>query len=280
MRKLQNTDRNRAAVILKFSKACDHIEYAAEYNGISMTLELPKDRTIILPPLSVYTELYAKYLRHQGCFVQVSPDYTREDLETGKAESISKEYATFSAMAGQVLRLAGYHGEGIRSYLVPQTEGAEVEGMAAMVIRALLKQHSADTDRISLYTPYTEHLFLQKDWEQIWQLCMLGDAPVMSGAGTAESRTCQSEISACMGRYEDADFCMAQPDSKVSEPRISVWFSHGPAQQLLKPQYARCSAKAWLYPDFHDADGISVVLDPGERKGDSAGSHGAAFLVS
>ncbi len=32
------------------------------------------------------------------------------------------------------------------------------------------------TDRISLYTPYTEHLFLQKDWEQIWQLCMLGDA--------------------------------------------------------------------------------------------------------
>lgn len=160
----------------EISKACDHIEYAAEYNGISMTLELPKDRTIILPPLSVYTELYAKYLRHQGCFVQVSPDYTREDLETGKAESISKEYATFSAMAGQVLRLAGYHGEGIRSYLVPQTEGAEVEGMAAMVIRALLKQHSADTDRISLYTPYTEHLFLQKDWEQIWQLCMLGDA--------------------------------------------------------------------------------------------------------
>lgn len=157
----------------EISKACDHIEYAAEYNGISMTLELPKDRTIILPPLSVYTELYAKYLRHQGCFVQVSPDYTREDLETGKAESISKEYATFSAMAGQVLRLAGYHGEGIRSYLVPQTEGAEVEGMAAMVIRALLKQHSADPDRISLYTPYTEHLFLQKDWEQIWQLCML-----------------------------------------------------------------------------------------------------------
>ena len=52
----------------------------------------------------------------------------------------------------------------------------------------------------------------------------------------------------------------------MSEPRISVWFSHGPAQQLLKPQYARCSAKAWLYPDFHDADGISVVLDPGERK--------------
>ena len=120
------------------------------------------------------------------------PDYTREDLESGKAESISKEYATFSAMAGQVLRLAGCHGDGagklpetdrlpVRcdqeqakesmetqmqqnfwSYLVPQTEGAEAEGMAAMVIRALLKQHGTAPDRISLYTPYTEHLFRQK----------------------------------------------------------------------------------------------------------------------
>ena len=171
-----------------------------------MTLALPNDRTIVLSPLSLYTELYAKYLRHQGYSVQVSPDYTREDLEAGKAESISKEYATFSAMAGQVLRLAGCHEDGAGklpetdsltdgcelgqakehlemqpqtetlSYLIPQTEGAEAEGMAAMVIRALLKQHGADPDRISLYTPYTEHLFRNNDWEQIWQLCMLGDA--------------------------------------------------------------------------------------------------------
>lgn len=184
----------------------DHSGYAAEYDGISMTLALPNDRIIVLPPLSVYTELYAKYLRHQGYSVQVSPDYTREDLEAGKAESISKEYATFSAMAGQVLRLAGCHEDGAGklpetdsltdgcelgqakehlemqpqtetlSYLIPQTEGAEAEGMAAMVIRALLKQHGADPDRISLYTPYTEHLFRNNDWEQIWQLCMLGDA--------------------------------------------------------------------------------------------------------
>lgn len=145
---------------------------APEYDGIRMSLELPKDRTVVLPPLSIYTEFYAKYLRHQGYSVQISPDYTREDLEIGKAESISKEYATFSAMAGQVLRLAG----GPKSYLVPQNEGAEVEGMAAMVIRALLKEHGADPNRISLYTPYTEHLFRNSDWEQIWQFCMLGDA--------------------------------------------------------------------------------------------------------
>lgn len=187
-------------------KSCGSSEYAAEYHGIPMTLEFPKDRTVILPPLSVYTELYAKWLRCQGYAVQVSMDYTREDLEAGKAESISKEYATFSAMAGQVLRLAGDCEKGAdklsetdsptagsaweqaqncvakqfrseaQSYLIPQTEGAEAEGMAAMVIRALLKQHSADPDRISLYTPYTEHLFRQKDWEQLWQLCMLGDA--------------------------------------------------------------------------------------------------------
>ncbi len=199
-----------------FLNSLQHVENAGdgsqkeaemcEYASISMTLALPNDRTIVLLPLSVYTELYAKYLSHQGYSVRVSPDYTWEDLEAGKAESISKEYATFSAMAGQVLRLMGCHENGAGklpktdsltagcdlkqakehlkmqlqtetwSYLIPQTEGAEAEGMAAMVTRALLKEHGADPDRISLCTPYTEHLFRNNDWGQIWQLCMLGDA--------------------------------------------------------------------------------------------------------
>ena len=181
---------------------------AAGYDGIPLLHKLQKNAVLHLPPLSVYTELYARWLRNRGYMVHVSPDYTRKDMETGKAESISKEYATFSAMAGQILRqekrwneIAGgvLQAESLqeeekaqkegregclvkvlqpeqRCYLVPQTEGAEAEGMFSMVIRALLKQSGADPAQVSLYTPFTEHLFQIEDWQQIWQLIMLGDA--------------------------------------------------------------------------------------------------------
>lgn len=153
-----------------------HISTSLEYDGVRMLQELPKDRTLHLPSLSIYTKLYARWLRHQGNTVSVSLDYTEEDLKTGKAESISKEYATFSAMAGQVLNLARCQSEEKQSYLVWQTEGAEAEGMMAMVIRALCKQQGMDPKQVSLYTPFVENLWKQKDWEQIWQLLMLSDA--------------------------------------------------------------------------------------------------------
>lgn len=155
--------------------------YAPSYNGIRMTQELPDDAVLNLPPLSVYTELYARYLQQKGYKTAVPADYSRDDLEAGKAESISKEYATFSAAAGRILwmerenRAKTGHMEK-QCYLVPQTEGAEAEGMVAMVSRSLLKQHGADENRVSLYTPFVEHLFQRADWEAIWQICMLGDA--------------------------------------------------------------------------------------------------------
>ena len=114
---------------------------AAGYDGIPLLHKLQKNAVLHLPPLSVYTELYARWLRNRGYMVHVSPDYTRKDMETGKAESISKEYATFSAMAGQILRQEKRWNEipggVLQAESLQEEEKAQKEGREGCLVKVL-----------------------------------------------------------------------------------------------------------------------------------------------
>lgn len=126
-------------------------------------------KTYFLPPLSVYSRLAALYLESKGLSVQLLSDYTKGDLDAGKAENMAKEYCTFSAQAGQWLRLKKTQGT---VCVIPQTEGAEAEGLGAEVIRRMLAKHGWNG---KIYAPFLEDLTAVKDKEQIWQLLLLGD---------------------------------------------------------------------------------------------------------
>ncbi len=96
-------------------------------------------------------------------------DYDREDMNAGRAESISKESCVYSAVVGQGIRHA-VRNEGTAPYLwtLPQTEGAEVEGMVPEVFRSLL-----DAKRIGkemrLFTPFLEGLFTGTAADDLWK---------------------------------------------------------------------------------------------------------------
>ena len=157
---------------------CDGGRIALNYDGVQMTEQPPcEGMKLNLLPMGIYTRLYARLLQSKGIAVSECSDYTAEDLALGKQESFSKEYSSFSAAAGRVLRVAG---QGINTtkqgFMLPQTEGAEAEGMYAMVIRALLKEHGADSERLLLYTPYVEKLLSSEDNAELWRTIMLGDA--------------------------------------------------------------------------------------------------------
>ena len=126
-------------------------------------------KTYFLPPLSVYSRLAALYLESKGLSVQLLSDYTKGDLDAGKAENMAKEYCTFSAQAGQWLRLKKTQGT---VCVIPQTEGAEAEGLGAEIIRRMLAKHGWNGD---VYTPFLEDLSKAEDGEQLWQLLLLGD---------------------------------------------------------------------------------------------------------
>ena len=56
--------------------------------------------------------------------------------------------------------------------MIPQTEGAEAEGLGAEVIRRMMAKHGWNG---KIYAPFLEDLTAVKDKEQIWQLLLLGD---------------------------------------------------------------------------------------------------------
>ncbi len=145
---------------------------------VPMTETIPDSEfELNLLPMGVYTRLYTRLLQSKGIHVIESKDYTAEDLAAGKQESFSKEYSSFSAAAGRVLRMTKQPSiVKQRCFLLPQTEGAEAEGMYAMVIRSLLKEYDIDKNHILLYTPYIEKRLSSEDSIQLWRSIMLGDA--------------------------------------------------------------------------------------------------------
>ncbi|MBQ9991140.1 MAG: CoA-substrate-specific enzyme activase [Lachnospiraceae bacterium] len=130
--------------------------------------ELDKEKPIYLPYLSVYTELLAAWLRKQGIQAEVLPDYSRKDMLAGKSENTSKEYSTFSAVLGRVFTLAEEKQDEF-SFLLPQTEGAEAEGVVSRVTESILRKKQLD--QVSLFGPFIEQLP-----EELWRLIVLGDA--------------------------------------------------------------------------------------------------------
>lgn len=132
--------------------------------------ELEPGETLYLPPLSVYSEWYASMLRGRGICARALPDFTADDLKEGKAESISKEYCTFSAAVGQSLRLWKEKGrDSPYRQMIFQTGGAEAEGVAARVIGSIIPGGA-------WYTPFAERILDQTDADENWQMILMGDA--------------------------------------------------------------------------------------------------------
>ncbi len=151
-----------------------------ENNSVTINCSNLKE-PVYVPPLSVYSRWLAAYLRSTGKRAEALPEFTGDDLSTGKAVSIAKESCTFAALSGQILRLAkgeltasGREIQQSVSCLIPQTEGAETEGVAPRVIQSILQKRNLTGFR--LWTPWVEQLTDENDSGQIWQLLLLGDA--------------------------------------------------------------------------------------------------------
>ena len=72
---------------------------------------------------------------------------------------------------------------------------------------------------------------------------------------------------------------MERKHSEKTEAGIPFWIRHGLKQQWSQPEYGRCREKTWIFAGSDDAFRISLVLDPGESKRNSAGSNETAYLV-
>ena len=120
-----------------------------------------KEGAIHIPSLYPYSELACQSLKNQGLPARVLPPTDRESFEQGRVLGAAKEYLSFVSLMGDIRRGAQAHPNG--QFLIPQTEGTEVEGMYAQVIGSLLKDESPGT---RILAPFMEDAITKPNFFQ------------------------------------------------------------------------------------------------------------------
>jgi len=113
-------------------------------------------RTWLMPHLYPYSNLWAAFLGHQGIAAEVLPMTSRQSLTLGRQHTLTKENITFAALAGDVLVGAQGKGERMLGFLLPTTQGAEVDGQYHRLIRQKLDE--AGLKDIAIWAPFLEDL--------------------------------------------------------------------------------------------------------------------------
>jgi predicted CoA-substrate-specific enzyme activase len=115
-----------------------------------------KGRRICLPQLFPYSQLLAAVLEGEGYETEILPPTNARTLALGKQHTQTNEYVTLAALVGDILGCLDSVGSrnGRRSFVVPQTEGAEVDGQYSRFVRLVL-DGLGHTD-VSLVSPFIE----------------------------------------------------------------------------------------------------------------------------
>ncbi len=96
------------------------------------------DMPLYLPSLGAYTPFLLSYFRHQGMESHALP-FSDAALQRGRAETNAKEYLPFPSLLGTVLEECEKN-PAPAQFLIPQSEGAEADGLYARVIHAVLER--------------------------------------------------------------------------------------------------------------------------------------------
>ena len=146
------------------------------------------DMPLYLPSLGAYTPFLLSYFRQQGMDARVLP-FSDAALQRGRAETSAKEYLPFPALLGAVLE-ERTKDTAPAQFLIPQSEGAEADGLYARVIQAVLERRGVQ--QATIVAPMLERLpETAADPDALLRAFLAGDlvyaAPIeMRGALTVE----------------------------------------------------------------------------------------------
>lgn len=131
--------------------------------------ELTKDRPVFLPHLFPYSSLRAARLQNEGLDCRELPPTDMASLTLGRAETRTKEYVTFTAMLGDVLKCRKAHTEPHQLVLL-QNGGSEADGLFSRTIRSVLD--TMGNTHTTIFSPLLEDLHGD---EAFWLDVLAGD---------------------------------------------------------------------------------------------------------
>ena len=124
-----------------------------------------------------YSELFCEFMRRSGRNTKVIPQTSTRSIDEGRKHTVTNEYFSMAALAGDVLSIPGIRDTGTEKkfLLIPQTEGAELDGQYNRFVRTILDEEGlANIDMIS---PFVEDLVYQetKQQESVFLMLLAGD---------------------------------------------------------------------------------------------------------
>ena len=152
---------------------------------------LKQDTTLCLPQLHPFAEIVNALLMSNGIRTEMLPEINYDTVDIGKQSTMVEEYFSLSALMGSVLshckaRTKGNH----MTFLIPRTEGAEVDGQYSRMLRMKLDEEGyADMDILS---PFLEDM-LDFDESTINSLflSLLAGGVIQAGAGPSRHKFVQ-----------------------------------------------------------------------------------------
>jgi len=118
--------------------------------------------SVFLPHVFPYSEIFAVWLTCKGVKARVLLPTDQAAIDLGRRHTLTNEYFSLIALLGDVLRALQGADPGRKSALViPQTEGAEVQGQYSRFLRTKLDQEGHEG--VSIIAPFVEDVIYESD---------------------------------------------------------------------------------------------------------------------
>lgn len=110
-----------------------------------------------LPYIYPYADIFREMLTAAGIGAEVLPMTSRDSVDAGRKFTIAEEYHSLTALMGDVFSKCRAENNGGRlTFLIPRTEGAEVDGQYSRMIR--MKLNEEGYSHVDVISPYVEDL--------------------------------------------------------------------------------------------------------------------------
>jgi len=154
---LSTADVQKAGAMESYQKEVVH-------NGVNIKQSL-KDlhpgTILYLPNIYPYSDIFREMLCERGVDARVLPMTTGSSLDMGREHTVTNEYFSLAALVGDVFsQLEKVGDEKDIAFLIPQTEGAEVDGQYSRFIRAKLDERGFRD--VGIISPFIEDLLLHE----------------------------------------------------------------------------------------------------------------------
>ncbi len=164
------------AFVLSFDK-----KKAAEPETLppaGLLCEPDKKEPLYIPHLFPYTDLACAVLSEKGFAARVLPPLDADSLAHGRSLGVAKEYLSFISLMGNAKKQAIKGNGRPQTLVIPQTEGAEVEGLYARAISSLLSEEFPET---RIFSPFLEDIVTASDFFDRFFLPLMAADIIRSG---------------------------------------------------------------------------------------------------